>query len=192
MIAVLGRIFPALFFVSASSAQGRQFGPGHCQTKNAGLPPQSDHTCFTRLPTSTMYDSLAPGTARQKMPDYHRGSTTRVLLDCRQAICATVWLRALPGKEMTPDFSSGVISFPWVRSLGNLAFYWIDRAVLVWWESLPQHSCSSALVRDWHLCKTEDNERPAGRCTYHIRYHLFSYHQSTTVQALLQDGISNK
>ena len=34
--------------------------------KNAGLPPQPDHTCFTRLSTSTMYDSLGPGTARQK------------------------------------------------------------------------------------------------------------------------------
>ena len=43
-----------------------------------------------------------------------------------------------------PRHPSGVISVPWVQSLGNLAFCWIDRAFLGWLESLPQHSCSSA------------------------------------------------
>lgn len=38
-----------------------------------------------------------------------------------------------------PRHPSGVISFPWVRSLGNLAFCWIGR-LLNWLESLPQHS----------------------------------------------------
>lgn len=69
-----------------------------------------------------------------------------------------------PDMEMTPDRASwsGVISVrSWVRSLDNLAFCWIDRAFWFWLESLPQHSCSSAYDRDWHLCKTEDWGKPS-------------------------------
>ena len=77
------------------------------------------------------------------------------------------------GQWNDPWLPSGVISVPWVQSLGNLAFCWIDRAFDLGWNPFRKHSCSSASGCDWHLCKTEDFESPAGRCTYHIRYHLF-------------------
>ena len=49
----------------------------------------------------------------RKKPDPHPGPTTRVLLDCRQVTCTTVWPRALPGENDPWRFrqqSSRVIS----------------------------------------------------------------------------------
>ena len=44
-----------------------------------------------------------------------------------------------PGRSRSqrndPRHPSGVISFPWVQSLGNLAFCWIDRAFVMVWIS---------------------------------------------------------
>ena len=75
-------------------------------------------------------------------------------------------------KEMTPDlpdrgsFLSLGINH-WVTSLS------LDQPGFVWLlESLPMHSCFFSLHCDWHLWKTED-EGPAGRCRYHMWYHLF-------------------
>ena len=79
--------------------QKRQSGSRHCRKKESpGQPPQPDHTCFTRLSTGSMWDSLAPGTAEKKKAlDSLRSRTTRVLLVFRNAASATAWLPALPG-----------------------------------------------------------------------------------------------
>ena len=60
--------------------------------------PGRDPTCFTRLSTSNMSDSMAPGPAKIKTIDHNQGRTTRVLLDFRHAQCTTACLRVLPGR----------------------------------------------------------------------------------------------
>ena len=40
-----------------------EFGSGPCPIDTSRLRPRPDHTCFTRLSISRMYDSLAPGPA---------------------------------------------------------------------------------------------------------------------------------
>ena len=97
-----------------------------------------------------------------------------------------------PGTSNDPRHPSGVISFPWVQSLGNLAFCWIDQALIFGWNPFRSIHVPQLTVCVWHLCKTEDFESPAGRCTYHIWYHLFSYHQSTIFQGVSQDGKQHK
>jgi hypothetical protein len=80
-----------------------------------------------------MFDSLAPGPARN---------------------------------EMTPDFSSGVISFPWVQSLGNLAFCWIDRAVHVWLEPFRSiHVLQLSYAIGIYVKRKISNAQPAGVIT---------------------------
>ena len=80
-----------------------------------------------------MFDSSAPGTARN---------------------------------EMTPDFSSGVISFPWVQSLGNLAFCWIDRAVHVWLEPFRSiHVLQLSFAIGIYVKRKMSNAQPAGVIT---------------------------
>lgn len=71
----------------------------------------------------------------------------------------------IPHQRNDPRHPSGVISFPWVRSLGNLAFCWIGRLLNL--VGIPSAAFgSSAYVRVWHLCKTEDGKsRPAGVLT---------------------------
>ena len=84
------------------------------------------------------------------------------------------------GHEMTPDIRRGSFQFlgfnHWVTSLsaGSTGLFWFG------WNPFRSIHVLQLTVCDWHLCKTEDIESPAGRCTYHIWYHLFSYHQSTT------------
>ena len=94
---------------------------------------------------------------------------------------------SFPRHEMTPDNRRGSFQFlgfnHWVTSLsaGSTGLFCL--------VGIPSAAFMFFSVRcDWHLCKTEDLESPAGRCTYHIWYHLFSYHQSTIFQALSQDG----
>ena len=74
----------------------RQDSPGHKKrTASAALLFQirtmSDHTGFTRLPTSSMYDSFPVG-------DADRSPITRVLLDFRPAQTRTVCQRRLAAK----------------------------------------------------------------------------------------------
>ena len=102
-----------------------------------------------------------------------------------------VSLHSYPHQEMTPDIRRGSILFivfnHWVTSLsaGSTGLFCL--------VGIPSAAFMFFSVRcDWHLCKTEDFESPAGRCTYHIWYHLFSYHQSTTPQGFLQDGKQHK
>ena len=100
--------------------------------------------------------------------------------------------RASAELKWPPTSSRGSFQFlgfdHWVTSLSaeSTGLFWFG------WNPFRKHSCSSAYRCDWHLCKTEEVESPAGRCHYHIWYHLFSYHQSTMFQACLQDGISHK
>ena len=102
-----------------------------------------------------------------------------------------VSLHSYPHQEMTPDIRRGSFLFlgfnHWVTSLsaGSTGLFCL--------VGIPSAAFMFFSVRcDWHLCKTEDVESPAGRCTYHIWYHLFSYHQSTTPQGFLQDGKQHK
>ena len=76
------------------------------------------------------------------------------------------------GREMTPDNRRGSFLFlgfnHWVTSLsaGSTGLFGL--------VGIPSAAFMFFSVRcDWHLCKTEDLESPAGRCTYHIWYHLF-------------------
>ena len=67
---------------------------------------------------------------------------------------------------MTPDFSSGVISFPWVQSLGNLAFCWIDRAVHVWLETFRSiHVLQLSYAIGIYVKRKMWNAQPAGVIT---------------------------
>jgi len=96
-----------------------------------------------------------------------------------------------PPKWNDPRPSSGVISFPWVRSLVNLAFCWIDRAFVFGWNPFRSIHVLQLTIAIGIYVKRKMG-KPVGKSAYHIWYHLFSYHQSTTFQAFLQDGISHK
>ena len=62
-----GTAGPHVFYSTADKHNVRQFVTGHCpKNKNAGPAPRPDHTCLTRLPTSTTYDSLSAATRRRK------------------------------------------------------------------------------------------------------------------------------
>ena len=52
---------------------------------NAGPAPRPDHTCFTRLPTTSILRQFVTGHCpkNKKTPDQLRGPTTRVSLDCQ-------------------------------------------------------------------------------------------------------------
>ena len=99
--------------------------------------------------------------------------------------------QAAAENEMTPDIRRGSFQFlgfnHWVTSLSA------GSTGLIHLVGIPSAAFMFFSLRcDWHLCKTEDVESPVGRCHYHIWYHLFSYHQSTMFQDILQDGISHK
>ena len=109
----------------------RQDSPGHKKrTASAALlfhiRTMSDHTCFTRLPTSKMCDSFPVG-------DADRSPITRVLLVCRQAECATVCQRRLAAENDPWRFrqqSSRVISIQFWYLTSWLPRFLLDQTLL--------------------------------------------------------------
>ena len=73
----------------------------------------ADHTCFTRLPSTSTLRQFGPGPCPTKKPDHHRSPTTRVLLVFRQAKSTTACQRRLAAENDPWRFrqqSSRVIS----------------------------------------------------------------------------------
>jgi hypothetical protein len=61
---------------SLGGREGRPYAP----QKSRSFSPQPDHTYFTRLPISTLFDSLAPGPARNEMTPDHIGQGSFLFL----------------------------------------------------------------------------------------------------------------
>ena len=100
-IIVLGRLCGDALFLFAERSMPVPYicDPGHKKRTRTQARP---HVFYSTIDKYHVRQFACRG-SRQKMPDYHRSPTTRVLLDCRQAPCTTVWVRALPGKK-TPDY----------------------------------------------------------------------------------------
>ena len=210
MIVVLGRIFPAPFYLLPGTANlyvGRRKAhiPDGCDRSRMFY----EHDQFVRPHTPSVSQRpigrfplalrLAPsirhglfsGDSPQKSRTRsaarpHVFDSTADTHNVRQFVTGHC------PDEMTPDrIGQGSFLFlgfnHWVTSLsaGSTGLFCL--------VGIPSAAFMFFSVRcDWHLCKTEDVESPAGRCTYHIWYHLFSYHQSTTPQGFLQDGKQHK
>ena len=78
--------------------------------------------------------------------DQLRGPTTRVLLDCRQAKCATVWLRALPGYFANSLFFSQVAMMASVIAERKPPF---SRARTPWMVEPPGEQTASFILPGW-------------------------------------------
>ena len=133
MINVLGRIFPSFF---CFPAQGRSCGPGSKNWIYRTLDKCSVGAIMDR-PQILPKQNLSPQgenfviSSREIRKTTFFGGRSLIAPTC----LTTKGLFCTPRND--PRLLSGVISFPWVQSLGNLAFCWIDRAFLVWLESLP-------------------------------------------------------
>ncbi len=69
-----------VFYSTSDQHRLGQFVSGDSpQNKKLRSPPQPDHTCFTRLPTSTDSDSLGLGPAQENDPWRFRQQSSRVI-----------------------------------------------------------------------------------------------------------------